>query len=110
MTDLELFLDLDNRRFQKRYNIEQLPMLADGREARLINLSRSGVRFMVEGGIEGEQVQIVLGGRLRLLGKRVWCEKVGLRQYMVGVQFYNEADVTWLNQWLNKVEEVARAA
>ena len=104
MSDLELFLDLDNRRHNKRYRME-LPLLAGGRRAKILNVSRSGVRFLAECKQDTEQIELIIGGRLRLSGRRVWSKHVGPGHRIIGVHFSDAADVLKFRNWLGRVEE-----
>jgi len=108
MSDLELFLDLDNRRHDRRYRMD-LPLLAGGRKAKLVNVSRSGIRFLAETKQEADEIELILGGRLRLTGKRVWSRNVGPGHKMIGVHFSDAADVLKFRNWLGRVEENAAA-
>ncbi len=103
MSDLELFLDLDNRRHNKRYRID-VPLLAGGRKAKIVNVSRSGIRFLAESKQEAEEIELILGGRLRLTGKRVWSRNVGPGHKMIGLHFTDAADVLKFRNWLGRVE------
>ena len=108
MSDLELFLDLDNRRHDKRYRMD-LKLLAGGRKAKLVNVSRSGIRFLAETKQEADEIELIRGGRLRLTGKRVWSRKVGPGHKMIGVHFSDAADVLKFRSWLGRVAEKAAA-
>jgi hypothetical protein len=108
MSDLELFLDLDNRRHDKRYRMD-LPLLAGGRKAKLVNVSRSGIRFLADSKQEADEIELILGGRLRLKGKRVWSREVGPGHKMLGVHFSDAVDLLMFRSWLGRVEEKVAA-
>jgi hypothetical protein len=102
MSDLELFLDLDNRRNNKRYKLN-LPLLAGGHKAKLVNVSGSGLRLVVDAKHDKDTIDLILGGRLRIVGERVWSKSVGPGHKVVGVRFSEAKDLLKLRNWLSKV-------
>jgi DNA-binding FadR family transcriptional regulator len=102
MSDLELFLDLDNRRNNERYQLDQ-PLLAGGHKAKLLNVSRSGLRLVVESKQDQDHIDLIVGGRLRIVGERVWSKRVGPGHKVVGVRFSGAEDLLKLRSWLSKV-------
>jgi Tfp pilus assembly protein PilZ len=104
MDELELLLDLDNRRKDERFKLD-VPMTADGFEAKILNLSEKGVRFVTSDQVDKEEVTLVLGdgeNRLQLAGKRVWSEKVGPGHSAVGVIFQDSDDLAQFRQLLTQ--------
>ena len=94
MDEFELLLDLDDRRKGERFALD-VPMTAEGYEAKILNLSENGVRFVT--------VNLVLGdgeNRLHLEGKKVWSEPVGPGHSAVGVIFQDSDDLAKFRQLL----------
>ena len=100
MSDLELFLDLENRRSNERHKLN-LPLLAGGHKAKLLNVSGSGLRFLVESRHDQEHSELILGGRHRMTGERVWSKRVGPGHKVVGVRFTDDEDLLKLRSWLS---------
>lgn len=104
MDELELLLDLDNRREDERFKLD-VPMTVDGFEAKILNLSEKGVRFVTSDKVDAEEVTLVLGdgaNQLRLPAKRVWSEKVGPGHSALGVIFQDSDDLVKFKQLLSK--------
>ncbi|MCA9776182.1 MAG: PilZ domain-containing protein [Candidatus Eremiobacteraeota bacterium] len=102
MDELELLLDLDDRRKGERFALD-VPLTADGFEAKILNLSENGVRFVTSDKVDGDEVTLVLGdgeNQLRLQGKRVWSEPVGPGHSAVGVIFQDSDDLAKFRQLL----------
>lgn len=102
MDELELLLDLDDRRNGERFALD-VPMTADGHEAKILNLSENGIRFVTSNKVEGDSVSLVLGdgeNRLYLEGKKVWSEPVGPGHSAVGVIFLDSDELDKFRQLL----------
>ena len=102
MDEFELLLDLDDRRKGERFALD-VPMTAEGYEAKILNLSENGVRFVTSDKADGETVNLVLGdgeNRLHLEGKKVWSEPVGPGHSAVGVIFQDSDDLAKFRQLL----------
>ena len=102
MDELELLLDLDDRRKGERFALD-VPMTADGHDAKILNLSENGIRFVTSNKVDGDTVSLVLGdgeNRLNLEGKKVWSEPVGPGHSAVGVIFQDSDDLAKFRQLL----------
>ena len=106
MSDLELFLDLDNRLNNQRFKLD-LPLLAGGHKAKLMNVSRTGLRLMIEAKHDQDRSDLILGGRLRIVAEKVWSKSVGPGHNVVGVRFSEAEDLLKLRNWLSKVDQAA---
>jgi PilZ domain-containing protein len=104
MDELELFLNLDNRREDERFKLD-VAMRADGHEAKILNLSEKGVRFVTSDAVDKEDITLVLGdgpNQLQLPAKRVWSESVGPGHSALGVIFQDSEDLAKFRQLLSK--------
>ena len=80
-------------------------MTANGFEAKILNLSEKGVRFVTSDSVSGEEVTLVLGdgsNQLRLPAKRVWSEKVGPGHSAIGVTFEDSEDLNKFKELLSQ--------
>lgn len=94
MEDLD-FLELGNRRGDERFKLD-VPVTANGFEAKILNLSENGIRFVTSDDVAGDEISLVLGAgsnQLRLTGRRVWSEKVGPGHSAIGVTFAEGDDL-----------------
>lgn len=90
--ELTLYLELDNRRGGERTATQMLPieLLVEGQPARILNISASGIRYIVKEKKDFDTVDIDLKCNERhfeLRGKRAWGERVGPGHFAVGLSF-----------------------
>ena len=96
--ELALYLELDDRRDEARTGSQVLPLelVVEGREAKVLNISSTGIRYIVTEQKDFEFVDIDLrcdSKVFELRGKRAWGERVGPGHFAVGLSFEPSDDL-----------------
>lgn len=96
--ELALHLELGDRRDEERTGNQVLPLelVVEGREAKILNISSTGIRYIVAEQKDFELVDIDLRCDSRvyeLRGKRAWGERVGPGHFAVGLSFEPTEDL-----------------
>ncbi|HIB64504.1 MAG TPA: hypothetical protein EYO33_05175 [Phycisphaerales bacterium] len=96
--ELALHLELGDRRDEERTGNQVLPLelVVEGREAKILNISSTGIRYIVAEQKDFELVDIDLKCDSRvyeLRGKRAWGERVGPGHFAVGLSFEPTEDL-----------------
>lgn len=103
MSDLELYLEVENRRNENRHKSGLTAVLtAGGSEAPLLNFSGSGLRFVGTNQQVTENLDLTLRtsfATYQLKAKTAWSKPLGPKRRVVGVSFTETKDLRRL-QWV----------
>lgn len=110
MSELELFLDLENRRVAERFP-DGLPvtLYANGQAARILNISLSGAKLIVHTACVDEKMSLQFETKKLdwvTAARVVWCHSVGPVHSAVGVEFFDLSDPTNLRSLLQELAQV----
>lgn len=103
MSELELYLEVENRRVSNRHNRGLKAVLTTGdTDAPLLNYSSSGLRFVGTNHQVKDNMELRLRtnfATFKLRAKKAWSKPLGPNRKVVGVAFTESEDLKRL-QWL----------
>ena len=110
MSELELFLDLENRRVAERFP-DGIPvtLYANGQSARILNISLSGAKLILATDCLDERVTLQFETKkLHWVNEArvVWSHPVGPAHSAVGVEFFAVSDHTNLRNLLQELAQI----